>query len=307
MARIAVTGGTGFVGSRAARALLEAGHDLVLISRGERRGRKNPAVTYARADVVSGKGLEQALAGCEVVLHLVAIIREPRDQLVHRLSHRSDTQTFDAVNRGGAANMAAAAKAAGVKHIVHISAIGVDPDPAFPYLASKWGGEQAVRSSGVPFTVLRPSLVFGPGDGFFTVLTKLIRFNPVIPIAGDGRALFQPIAVDDLARVICLAVERGPDGRAHELGGPDHLTYDDIIHAIRAEIGARYHLEAHVPVGLLLPVAVGMNALLSRPPVTPGQLSLLKKNNVTRRDGVVRDWGFEPLSFRENCAYLQDY
>ncbi len=307
MARIAVTGGTGFIGSRATRALLDAGHELVLVSRGERRGRRNPAVTYVRANVVSGEGLAKAFEGCEVVLHLVAIIREPREQLTYRLTHRSDNQTFDAVNRGGAQHVADAARAAGVGHLVHISAIGVDPDPEFPYLASKWGGEQAVRGSGVPFTILRPSLVYGPGDGFFTVLTKLVRFNPVIPIAGDGRSLFQPIAVDDLARVICLAVERGPDSGAHELGGPDHLSYDDIIHIIRAEIGARYHLEAHVPVGMILPVAMGMNALLSRPPVTPGQLKLLKKNNVTRRDSVARDWGFEPLSFRENCAYLQDY
>jgi len=307
VARIAVTGGTGFVGSRVVPALREAGHDLALISRGTRRGRRNPAITHVKADVVDGEGLEQALAGCDVVVHLVAIIREPRDQLRHRLTHRRDTQTFDAVNRGGAQRVAEAARAAGVGHIVHLSAIGVDPDPAFPYLASKWGGEQAVRGSGVPFTVLRPSLVFGPGDAFFTVLTRLVRLNPVIPIAGDGRTLFQPLSVDDLARVICLAVERGPDGRAHELGGPDHLSYEDIIHTIRAEIGARYHLEVHVPVGLILPAAMGMNALLARPPVTPGQLKLLEKNNITRRTIVAKEWGFEAASFRDNCAYLQDY
>ncbi|MFN2451399.1 MAG: NAD-dependent epimerase/dehydratase family protein [Candidatus Dormibacteria bacterium] len=307
MARIAVTGGTGFIGIRVTRALREAGHDLVLISRGERRSRRNPAVTQVRANVVSGEGLEAAFAGCDVVVHLVAIIREPRAQLTYRLVHRNDTQTFDSVNRGGAQHVADAAGAAGVDHLIDISAIGVGPDPAFPYLASKWGAEQAVRGSGVPFTIIRPSLVYGPGDGFFTVLTKLVRFNPVIPIAGDGRSLFQPIFVDDLARIITAAVERGPRNATYEVGGPEHLSYNDIIHAIRSEIGARYHAEAHVPVALIRPAAMAMSALLSRPPVTPGQLNLLKKNNVTRRHAVLNDWGFEPLSFRDNCAYLQDY
>ena len=155
--RIAITGGTGFVGSHLASHLAEQGHELVLISRGARAGggAAGPAATRVTADVVSGSGLAAAFAGCDAVVNLVAVIVERRGQ------------TFDAVNRQGAVNVARAAVEAGVGHLVQLSALGADPDPRFGYLASKWSGEQAIRISGIPHTILRSSLVFGPGDGFF--------------------------------------------------------------------------------------------------------------------------------------------
>ncbi len=106
--------------------------------------------------------------------------------------------------------MVAAAKQAKVRHLVHQGALGSDPDPRYPYLLSKWAGEQAVRAGGVPYTVLRPGLIFGPGDGFFTLLTRMMRINPIVPIAGNGRTLFQPISIDDVTACIVIALERGP-------------------------------------------------------------------------------------------------
>jgi uncharacterized protein YbjT (DUF2867 family) len=294
VARIAITGGTGFVGIHTSRALAAAGHDLRLLARGTRRGPRPAGAEWVRADVVGGDGLVEALRGCDAVVHLVAIIRE------------KGRQTFTQVNAEGTANVVRAATEAGVGHIVHISAIGVDPDPRYAYLASKWEGEQAVRGGAVPFTVLRPSLVFGPGDGFFTVLAKLIRLNPVVPVVGDGRALFQPIAVSDLARIIALSIERGPSGAVHEVGGPDHLTYEQIIDIIKAETGRRRR-NVHVPVGAMRPLAAVFERLLPNPPVTPGQLRLLEKENVTRVDAVATQFGFDPLPFEGNAAYLQDY
>jgi NADH dehydrogenase len=248
-----------------------------------------------RADVISSAGLAEALRGCDAVVHLVAIIRE------------KGRQTFTRVNAQGTANVARAAADAGVGHLVHISAIGVEPDPRYAYLASKWEGEQAVSGGTVPFTVLRPSLVFGPGDGFFTVLAKLIRLNPVVPVVGDGRALFQPIAVSDLARIVTLCIERGPSGAVHEVGGPDQLTYEQIIDIIKAETGRVRRRNVHVPVAAMLPLATIFEKVLPNPPVTPGQLRLLEKQNVTRLDAVPTQFGFEPLAFAEHCEYLLDY
>jgi len=294
VARIAVTGGTGFVGLHTGRALRQAGHQLRLLGRGRRRGPRPQGVDFLRVDVTTGDGLLDALRGCDAVLHLVAVIRE------------RGAQTFDRVNRAGAENVAQAARQAGIGHIVHLSAIGVDPDPYYGYLASKWAGEMAVRGSSVPHTVLRPSLLFGPGDGFFTTLTRLIRLNPVIPIVGNGRALFQPLAVADLSRIVVDCIAQGPSNDIHEVGGPDHLTYEEIIDIIRAELGLRRR-KVHVPVAAMLPIAVLFDRLLANPPVTPGQLRLLKKNNITRIDAVPRQFGFEPLSFADNCSYLQEY
>lgn len=295
MARIAITGGTGFVGIHVSRALAAAGHELRLLARGTRSGPRPAGTEWVRADVTDGQGLAEALGGCDVVIHLVAVIRE------------RGRQTFARVNAGGTVNVVRAAEEAGAGHLIHLSAIGVDPDPRHPYLATKWQGEQAVVGGRVPCTVLRPSLIFGPGDGFFTMLARLIRLNPVIPIVGDGRALFQPIAVADLARIVTLCVERGPAGDVHEIGGPEHLTYEDIVDIICIETERTWRPRVHVPVAAMLPVAAVMERILPTPPVTPGQLRLLERQNATRLDAVITQFGFEPVPLAGNCAYLQDY
>lgn len=293
--RVAITGGTGFVGSNTARALLGAGHEVVLVSRGSRRVAPRAGLTVARGDVTSGSGLEEAFAGCDAVIHLTAVIRE------------KGTQTFDAVIRRGTEHVVPAAMNAGVGHLVYVSAIGADPDPRFPYFYAKWMAEQAVRASGIGFTTLRPSLMFGAGDGFFTTLCGLVRFSiPVLPIAGDGGALFQPIAIEDVVRCIVLSLERGPATREIEIGGPEQLTYEEIIDIIHDAIGAGMRIKVHVPVAALMPVAAVMDKVLPNPPVTPAQLRMLARSNITRIDSVRSEFGFEPISFSANASYLSE-
>jgi uncharacterized protein YbjT (DUF2867 family) len=294
VARIAITGGTGFVGLHTSRALAAAGHEVRLVARGQRRAPRPAAGQLVRADVVSGEGLVEALRGSDMLLHLVAVIRE------------RGGQTFDKVNRQGAENVAKAAREAGVGHIVHLGALGADPDPTYAYLYSKWQGEQAMRASGVPCDVLRPSLMFGTGDGFFTQLVKLIRWNPVVPIPGDGRAMFQPFAITDLARIVVECAEKGPRRLAVDVGGPDWLSFEEIVGVIKGVMGTRRR-NVHVPIPAILPAAVLFDMLLSKPPVTPQQLKMLAKSNTTHPDAVRRIFGFEPLSFPDNAEYLQDY
>jgi NADH dehydrogenase len=295
LARITIVGGTGFVGLHTSRALVAAGHEVRLVARGQRRPARLEGVAFHRADVVSGEGLAEALAGCGVVVHLAAVIRQ------------RGRQTFDRVNRQGAENVAAAARQAGVGHVIHQSALGADPDPAYAYLCSKWQGEQAMRGSGIPWDVLRPSLLFGIGDGFFTQLVRLIRWNPVTPVPGDGRAMFQPLAITDLARIVVQCVEEGPQRRVAEIGGPEWMSLEEIIDVIKAEMGVKLRPNVHVPVPAILPAAILFDKLLPNPPVTPDQLKLLAKNNIARPDSVQRAFGFAPLSFRDNAGYLRDY
>jgi NADH dehydrogenase len=295
--RIAITGGTGFVGSQLTAHLAEQGHELVLVSRGSRPNHAvRPDVRLVTADVVTGIGLAEAFAGCEAVVSLVAVILEGR------------RQTFDAVNRRGVAHVAQAAVEAGVGHLVHLSAIGAEPDPRFAYLASKWAGEQAITISGIPHTIIRSSLVFGPGDGFFTKLATLVRWTPPplpLPIAGDGRTLFQPIAVQDVAHCIALALERGPSGGIVAIGGPDHLSFEQIIDIITREVVSLPRLNVHVPVIAIKPVAALMAAAMRDPLVTPAQLDLLGRSSITLPGAVPALFGFEPQRFADNCGYLR--
>ena len=296
--RIAIAGGTGFVGSQLATHLAGLGHELVLVSRASRTrtASATAGAQLARADVVTGTGLAEAFAGCQAVVNLVAVIVE------------KGRQTFDAVNRQGTANVAQAAVEAGVTHLVQLSALGADPDPRFAYLASKWAGEQAIPISGVPHTILRSSLIFGPGDGFFVKLARLVRRTPPffpLPIAGDGRTLFQPIAAADVARCIALALERGPSNGVLSIGGPDHLSYEQIIDVIMAEVVSLPRLKVHVPVIAIKPLATLMTALMRDPLVTPSQLDLLGRNNITLPGAVMVTFAFEPARFTESCGYLQ--
>jgi uncharacterized protein YbjT (DUF2867 family) len=292
--RVAVTGGSGFVGLHTVRALKNAGHDVVVIARGTVRQPKGERVTFVRADVTSAPALASTFAGCDAVVHLVAVIRERR------------RQTYDRVNREGTERVAEAAKQAGVGHLLYQGALGADPDPRFPYLLSKWEAEQAVRARGVPYTAFRPGLIFGPGDGFFTLLARMMRILPVISIAGNGRALFQPISVADVTRCIVLALERGPSHQVHELGGPDQMTYEEIVRTIKATLGLHRKI-VHVPVPMMLPLAFMMEKVLRNPPVTRDQLHMLARNNVTRGDSVRVAFGFDAMRFADNCDYLQDY
>jgi NADH dehydrogenase len=250
-------------------------------------------VQAATADVVTGDGLDRALQDIERVAHLVAIIVE------------RGPQTFDAVIRGGTERLVEAAGAAGVRKLVYVSAIGADPDPKFPYWAAKWAAEQALIGSGLTYTIVRPSLVFGTGDEFFNRLAGLVRWNPVLPIAGDGRTRFQPIWVEDLVTCIAACLDEGThDGQIVEVGGPEQLTYEEMLDAVRRELGAR-RLKMHVPLPLVRLAAGAMEALLPQAPVTRHQLAMLAKDSVAEIDSVARHFGFSPKRLSEELSYVR--
>lgn len=251
-------------------------------------------------DVVSGDGLEAAFQSADVVVNLVAVIRE------------RGLQTFDAVNAQGTANVADAASRAGVKRLVQLSAIGADPDPNFPYLISKWRGEQAIIASSLEWVIIRSSTIFGKGDGFFTVLAKAISLPaPFLIIPGDGAAVFQPIHTDDVGRCLLAAIADGGRARQlYEIGGPDQVTLEQITVAVAQAIdkewfGISKRKPLHLDPRMIRPAALLMDKLLSDPLVTPQQLDMLAKANVTRVDAVRNQFGFEPRPMWGNLGYLK--
>lgn len=292
--KVAVVGATGFVGSHLVPRLVEGGHTVRAISR---RGRRLPGwgaeVQPLAADVETGAGLGAALSGVDALVHLVAIPRE------------GNGRTFEEVNVRGVERMLAAARSAGVGRIVHVSALGVVDDPGLGFLSSKWRGEQLVRESAFEWVVLRPSLLFGPGDGFFNLIkVTLARWSPgVVAIPGDGRTRFQPLSADDLAIAVerCL-VEAERAGSVYELGGPDYLTYRQIVDAVMAATGKR-RLKLNLPMPLIRAITAVTDRLLPAFPVSHDQVASMGRPNYTDLDAFESTFAVTPRAL--DLSYLR--
>jgi len=294
MQRIFVTGATGFVGRHVVPRLVESGHVVRILARGPVRQHLLPeGVEVSQTSLTDQKGLEAALSGVDAVVHLVAIIRERGEA------------TFDTVNHLGTASLAKAALSAGVSRFVLMGAIGAVDDPRFPYLQSKWRGEQALIQSGVPYTILRGSIIFGEGDEFLNTLGGLVRVFPLVPVIGSGNVRFQAIHVDDVAHSIARTLELDETkNRTIEIGGPAHITYDGILDAIAETYGCR-RWKLHLPIGLMRPVVKLMEKLLPHPPATSQQLNMLEFDNIAETGAVSREFGFSPRPLAGNIDYIR--
>ncbi|MCE2404011.1 MAG: complex I NDUFA9 subunit family protein [Dehalococcoidia bacterium] len=289
-----VTGATGFVGREVVKALLSRGVEVRCFVRtpgSERVLGSGLDVHYG--DVRDPAALRAAFYDVDVVVHLVAIIRE------------RGTLTLDGINHRGTENVVEAAAGVGVSHFIHQSALGAREDPAYAYLYSKWQGEQAVIRSGLPYTILRPSVIFGPGDEFVNLLASLAKAFPIVPIPGTGRNRFQPLAVDEMAR--CLAETTGREdliGRVIELGGPEHLPMDDLVDTIARTCNVR-RLKVHVPQRIMRLAVKAMAALTGRAPATQDQLRSMAIPNVAGLNTVEETFGFRPRPVAGNIDYVK--
>jgi NADH dehydrogenase len=274
--RVLVTGGTGFVGTYVVNALLREGHSVAVLARRPEsaRNRYNRPVETTPGNVLDTASLARACAGREAVVHLVGIIWEKGDQ------------TFDRMHREAVENMLTAAREAGVRRILHMSAMGSSEDSSSAYGRTKAAGEKAVRESGLDWTVFRPSIIFGPGDGFVTLLASLIRSNPLfIPVIGPGTTSFMPVSVYDVARVFREALEK-PDtaGKVFEVGGPQTFTLNEIDREIAAAVGKPRKPLVHFPLwwGRFLAGRfewLARKGWIDAPALTRDQLRSLERDN----------------------------
>jgi NADH dehydrogenase len=304
MSTILVTGADGFVGSHAVPALVDAGHRVVALTRdqagGERvLGRLSPeqraCVEVRHGDVTRFESLGPAFAGVDAVLHLVAI---PRDW--------DGGASLRLVNTEGTRNVVAATREAGVRRFVHLGAMGVADEPDLHYASSKAKAIALVKDSGLDWTILSPSLLFGPRDGFFNILADLVRMSPgVTPLTGTGGARFQPIAIDDFARIIVRTfADQGTVGHEYELGGPRTWTYREIVEEVLRGLGKR-RLLVPMPVAIIRLVAASAEFVRFPFPVATDQLRQLKLDNVGPLDGVLTGFGFEPQPMEGRLGHLR--
>ena len=286
---ILITGGTGFVGTHLIRRMRKDGIPVRVVVRNPENARslKDLGVDVVRGDIADKKLLEKAVSGIERVIHLVGIIQEARGA------------TFQDVHVDGTRNLLSAAKKAGVRHFFYQSALGTRLGARSLYHKTKWEAEELVRASGIPFTILRPSLIYGPGDLFTIMLSDMIRLSPFLPIIGSGKSGVQPIFIDDVVSCVIKAVTSDSFlNKTYEIGGPEQLTYEEVTVAIAEAMGVKRPV-LHIPLFFMKAMARVLETVLPKPPVTSDQLIMLQEDNVCSMRDIRDAFGIEPVKFRE--------
>lgn len=287
---VLVIGGSGFVGRELVRQLRAAGHTPRVLARGTHG--VEAGVETVRGSVLQPETLAAACAGCDAVVHLVGIISEV------------GAQTYEHVHIDGTRNVLAAAQAAGVPRHVHMSALGTRPNAVARYHRSKWAAEEAVRASGLAWTIFRPSLIYGAGDGFVNLFARMSRWSPVLPVMGSGQNLVQPIAVADVARCFVAALTQPASvGQTYDLCGRERFSFTAVLDEILAATG-RHRAKVHLPMPLARFQAAVLEwvfptLLRQAPPLNRDQLLMLAEDNVGDPEPALRAFAFEPVKFRE--------
>ncbi|MFN3512299.1 MAG: complex I NDUFA9 subunit family protein [Phenylobacterium sp.] len=276
---VTVFGGSGFIGTQVVRQLAKQGLRVRVAVR-------QPHIAYdmrlmgdvgqvevVQANVRNEASVRRALEGARAAINLVGILYE------------TGRQKFEAVHVDAARMVAAAARDLGVGRLVHMSALGADANSRSKYARSKAAGEAAVREAFPEAVIVRPSVVFGPGDDFFNKFAEMAVFSPVLPLVGGGNTRFQPVYVTDLARALARTVV-DPDcaGRTYELGGPTTMTFRQVLELVMEQTERRrLLLPLPFPVAGLIGTLCAPIALFTpvKPPLTADQVELLKTDNVT--------------------------
>jgi NADH dehydrogenase len=299
---ILVTGAAGYVGNNLVRRLVQAGKPVRAMVHNRAKAETRLADIRDKVDIVAGdvtrpETLVSALAGASAVVHLAAIAIEHGEN------------TYERVNTQGTIHMVDAAKAAGVRRFINMSQNGADSASPYRFLASKGRAQDYVAASGLDWTALRPSVIWGTQDEFANVQARLIKLTPLIfPIVGDGQALFQLVWVGDVveATARCLDDDR-TTGQEYGLGGPEVLTYAEIVARVLKTLGAR-RLTVRVPVPLLRPLIKLMEIALPNPPVTISLLDMLKVDNSMSHNALTEVFNITPRAFTpENLAYMRQF
>jgi uncharacterized protein YbjT (DUF2867 family) len=297
--KVAVFGGTGFLGRRIVRHFLDHGAAVRVVARHPQRSeamfRDHPSPPeFVAADVNDDASIRPAVSEAFAVVNAVSLYVEHGDR------------TFRSMHVEAAARVAARAREAGVTRLAHVSGIGADPRSRSPYIRSRGQGEDAVRASFPGAIIIRPAVMFGPDDAFLTPLIALLRGLPVFPLFGRGRTALQPAHVDDVAQAVMRAVDSAPSNAAYELGGPRIYTYRDLLQILAAHLGIR---RVFVPVPFAIWQALAFGAeKLPRPPITRNQVELMVIDTVTSpacpgfRDLAIEPRGIEAVLEQQATA-----
>jgi NADH dehydrogenase len=295
---VALAGGSGFIGRAIARRLLAGGINVRVLTRNPDSARARldlPGIEFVGVDIGLPALLKQALRGADAVVDAIQFegypVENPRRGL-----------TFERIDYGGAIALIAAAKQAGVQQFIYISGAAADENSNHPGFRAKGRAERAIRESGLTYTIFRPSLVYGPEDKVVNGLARALRFAPVFGVPGTGRQKVQPVLVDDLAACVVLAVSgRGRNG-TYEIGGPDLMTFDEMMQIIMDASGHRRPL-FHIPEGVMRGVG-GLLEKLPKPILSRDAVTFVTADNACNIKPLIDEFGISLTPARVGMAYL---
>ena len=303
---ITIIGGSGFLGRHIVRALARRGYRVrVACRRPDLAGHLQPLgntgqIMTVQANVRYPASLAAACEGAYAVINLTGVL------------YSAGAQSFDAVHSFGAEASAKAARAAKARLFIQMSAIGADANSSAAYARSKAEGEARARAAFPGAIVLRPSIVFGPEDSFFNRFAAMARVAPFLPLIGGGETKFAPVFAGDVAEAVVRLVDKGEaDGQTYELGGPEVLSFRQLLQFTLDTIG-RNRLLLSLPWGVAK-LQAALMGLLPRPPLTMDQVELLKSDNVVsaeacREHRTLEGLGITPQGIEAIVpAYLYRY
>lgn len=294
---IFIAGSTGFVGRHLIKEASQKGLSVRCLVRNRAKLKDIPEnIEIVEGDISRPETLRGTMDGVSLVVHLVGIMEE------------IPGSTFYGIHVKGTENLVNEAISAGVKHFFYQSALGASLRGETPYQRTKAQAEEIVISSGIPFTIFRPSLIIGRGDGFTERMIRLIRSLPVVPVPGDGMARFQPLSIKDWIKAFFIIIDNlQVSGKIYEFGGPEHLTLNEIIKILMDKLSIKKPV-IHVPMWMVkmgLPLS-GILKLTAKdiPLPTMDQLRLLSKDNICDIDSIEKNFGFRPITFVESLYFL---
>jgi uncharacterized protein YbjT (DUF2867 family) len=292
--RIFLAGGTGFVGGHVRKALVEKGHSVRLLVH-QRGAGSEPGIEQVEGDATRMESLVEAVKGCDATINLIGIIREFPSRGV----------TFERLHVEATRNIISAAQTAGVKRHLQMSALGTRAGSTAKYFQTKFVAEEEVRKSGLDYTIFRPSIIFGPKDGFVNMMAEIMKISPVMPVIGDGEYQLQPIHADDVARCFVDALNLPNTIRqTYELCGPDRMSYNQLLDTIGRVLGKEKVHKLKNPL-FLMKLIVPVVERFPFFPLTSDQLTMLVQGNICDSSWQ-NTFGFRPVPFDQGIrTYLK--
>jgi uncharacterized protein YbjT (DUF2867 family) len=291
---ILVTGASGFVGRHVVQALLAAGKDVRALVRDPKKG-DSLGCELVEGDMTDAASLRRAVEGVEAVIHLVAV-------------RQGKEEKFQRVMVQGGRDLVDAARAAGVRRFLLMSALGTSEEnkDLVPYYRAKWDVEQLVAGSGIDHVIFRPSFIFGRDGGIIPPFRRLVKLAPVTPIIGSGERRIEPIWVDDVAAYFVQALDlEAATNRAFEIGGPEAVTWNEFWERFRRVLGVRRRPTIHMPVGLMRVNALLTERLPGDLPLTRDLLTMLEhEDNVVTNDEAVQTFQIPLVPLDEQLRRL---
>jgi len=296
---ILITGATGYIGRHLVTHLVDQGERPRCLVRDINRAKRilhSDKVELVPGSTTSPHSLDAAFQGVDTIVHAAFLTADRKQSTVNE---------YEKTNVQGTANLIKAAKKADIKRIIEISGLGTKPDKPGSYMQGRYLAEKMLKESGLDWTIIQPSVLFGKNAPFIKGLAELIRTSPVVPLIGGGKIRFQPIWVGDVVTVIVKVLQdpTGTTKRTYTIGGPAYYSFTQIIDVLLKTMH-KQRIKVPAPTPLVGVGAAVMEAILPKPPLTKAAMTLFTFDNITDLRSVERDFGFTPMSF---TTYMKEH